>query len=206
MGLWPAYVSRTLASFPGSLLESLETRPVEPHFWNVSYLHRIPCQPRADSRVYTHIHRNPLCYCRHTSPDTQMSPGHTRLYLCSYNNNMAVLVNYRLVCFLILTSTVTVLCKHWILYFDRIVAFKAPYHWTFVKGQTYTHFIGSLDMYTSTKRVWAQPLTKSQRFGVSNVVMLSKYRMISTQQWWFQSCQVTWAGDTCSGAAMNFHA
>ena len=55
---------------------------------NSSYLHKIPCQPRAHSRVYTHIHRNPQCYCRHTSLHTQMSPGHTRLYLCLYINNM----------------------------------------------------------------------------------------------------------------------
>ena len=45
-------------------------------------------------------------------------------------------------------------------YFDRIVAFGAPYHWISVKGGAHTRFVDSWDIHTSTKHIWAPPLTK----------------------------------------------
>ena len=44
---------------------------------------------------------------------------------------------------------------------------------------------------------------------VIQLAMTSGILRLLCYQWWFQSCQVTRAGDTCSGAAMsqlNFHA
>ena len=52
-------------------------------------------------------------------------------------------------------------------YFDRIAAFEAPYHWTSVKGEAHMRFVDSLVIHTSTKRVWATPLTEVQWYGAS---------------------------------------
>ena len=60
-------------------------------------------------------------------------------------------------------------------YFDCIVAFEAPYCWTFVKGGAHMRFVDLLDIHVTTKRVWAPPLTEVQRCGASNTVMWSKY-------------------------------
>ena len=56
-------------------------------------------------------------------------------------------------------------------YFDHIAAFKAPYHWTSVKGGAHMRFIGLSDIHASTKHVWAPPLTEVQRYGTSNAAM-----------------------------------
>ena len=52
-----------------------------------------------------------------------------------------------------------------ITYFNCIAAFKAPYHWTSVKGGAHTHFIDSLAIHASMKRVWALPLIALRRFN-----------------------------------------
>ena len=41
-----------------------------------------------------------------------------------------------------------------ITYFDRIVAFEVPYHWTSVKGGAHIRFVDSLDIHASTKYIW----------------------------------------------------
>ena len=38
-------------------------------------------------------------------------------------------------------------------YFDRIAVFEAPYRGTSVKGRAHMHFVDSLDIHASTKRV-----------------------------------------------------
>ena len=60
-------------------------------------------------------------------------------------------------------------------YFDRIVAFEAPYRWTSAKGGVHMCSIDSLDVYASMKRVWAPPLAEVQRYGASKATMHSKY-------------------------------
>ena len=57
-------------------------------------------------------------------------------------------------------------------YFDRIVAFEAPYRWTSAKGGAHMR---SVDSYASTKRVWAPPLAEVQRYGASKATMRLKY-------------------------------
>ena len=61
-------------------------------------------------------------------------------------------------------------------YFDRITAFKARYHWTFIKAEL-TSFVDSLDIHVSTKRILAPPLTEVQQYSASNTVLQSKYTM-----------------------------
>ena len=62
-----------------------------------------------------------------------------------------------------------------IAYFESIVAFEAPYCWPSVKGGAHMLFVDSWDIHTSTKRVWALPLTEAQRYGSSKATMQSKY-------------------------------
>ena len=62
-----------------------------------------------------------------------------------------------------------------IAYFDRIVAFEAPYRWTSIKGGAHMRFVDSWDIHTSTKRVWAPSLTEAQRYGTSKATMRLKY-------------------------------
>ena len=62
-----------------------------------------------------------------------------------------------------------------IAYFNRIAAFKAPYHWTSVKGVTHMRFVDSLVIHASTKRIWAPPLMEVQQYGASNAAWQSKY-------------------------------
>ena len=60
-------------------------------------------------------------------------------------------------------------------YFDRIVAFEAPYRWASVKGGAHTHFVDVWISHESTKRIWAPPLTEAQQYGASEATMRSKY-------------------------------
>ena len=60
-------------------------------------------------------------------------------------------------------------------YFDRFAAFEALYRWTSVKGGAHMHFVDSLDIHTSTKYVWAPPLTEAQQYGASKAMTQSKY-------------------------------
>ena len=60
-------------------------------------------------------------------------------------------------------------------YFDRIAAFEAPLRWTSIKGGAHIRFVDSLDIHTSTKCVWAMPLTEVRRYDASNAAMRSKY-------------------------------
>ena len=62
-----------------------------------------------------------------------------------------------------------------VVYFVCIAAFKAPYHWTSIKGGAHTRFVDSLAIHASTKRVWAPPLMEVQRYGTLNAAMRSKY-------------------------------
>ena len=62
-------------------------------------------------------------------------------------------------------------------YFDRIVAFEAPYCWTSIKGGTHMRFVDSWDIHTSTKRNDVSPLTEAQRYGTSKPTMRLKYVM-----------------------------
>ena len=64
-----------------------------------------------------------------------------------------------------------------VVYFDCIVAFKALYHWTSVKGGAHTHFVGLLDIHASMKYIWAPPLIEVQWYGALNATMQSKYTM-----------------------------
>ena len=64
---------------------------------------------------------------------------------------------------------VAVPCRNWsfsVAYFDRITAFETLCCWTSIKGGA--QFVGSLDIYASTKRVWAPPLAKVQQYSASN--------------------------------------
>ena len=54
-----------------------------------------------------------------------------------------------------------------VVYLDRIVAFKALYRWTSIKGGAHTHFVDSLAIHASMKCVWAPLLTEVQRYGTA---------------------------------------
>ena len=64
-----------------------------------------------------------------------------------------------------------------IAYFDRIAMFKAPYHWTSVKGGAHTRFIDAWISNNSTKHIWVLPLTEVQGYDALKAAMQSKYAM-----------------------------
>ena len=62
---------------------------------------------------------------------------------------------------------------YFVMYFDRIAVFEAPYCWTSVKGEAHMCFVDSLDIHASTKHIWALPRSSAiQHFKHSNVIKI----------------------------------
>ena len=64
---------------------------------------------------------------------------------------------------------------YFVVYFDRIAVFEAPYRWTFAKGGAHTRFVDVWISHESTKRIWALPLAEVQRYSTLKATMRSKY-------------------------------